>query len=175
MRIKKYTLILASIAAAVAGLASCKTSEAHYRSAYEKAIAGRDSLTAIENTIYGRHRRSTTTSVAIAGTDTADMITARVRVTEGGGGIKENLKPYSVVVGQFKQLVNAKSLRERLVDAGYPTAFVVETGEPFYYIVLNSYPTRAEAVRACSELEKNVADFPIALRDGMPVILFVPR
>lgn len=158
---------------AFAAVWSCKTSEANYRSAYEKAIAGRDSLTALENTIYGKHRRNTTTSLAVQGKDTVEMISTHVRVTDGGGGIRENLKPYSVVVGQFKQLVNAKSLRERLVDAGYPTAFVVETAEPFYYILLNSYPTREEAVKACISVRSDKS-FPIALRDGMPLLLFAP-
>lgn len=153
---------------------SCKTSEANYRAAYEKAIAGRDSLTALENTIYGRHRRNTTSSLAVVDNDTVEMIATRVRVTEGGGGINENLGPYSVVVGQFKQLVNAKSLRERLVDAGYPKAFVVETAEPYYYVLLNSYSTQAEAVKACTRV-RSASDFPIALRDGLPVVLYCPR
>lgn len=152
----------------------CKTTEANYRAAYEKAIAGRDSLTALENTIYGRHRRNTTTTELIVGNDTVEMLTARVRVTDGGGGIKENLRPYSVVVGQFKQLVNARSLRERLVDAGYPGAFVVETAEPYYYIILSSYGTRAEAARECAAVSAD-KKFPIVLREGMPMILYVPR
>lgn len=171
---KSFFLSLSVIFCAII-FASCKTSEANYRAAYEKAIAGRDSLTALENTVYGRHRRNTTSSLAIAGNDTVEMIATRVRVTEGGGGINENLKPYSVVVGQFKQLVNAKSLRERLVDAGYPSAFVVETAEPYYYIILNSYPNRAMAVEECVKLSGNKDDFPIRISDGLPVVLYCPR
>lgn len=171
---QKIALLFIAVFVAAAVFTSCKTSEANYRRAYEKAVAGRDSLTAIENTIYGQHRRSTSTSIAIAGADTADMISARVAVTEGGGGIKENLKPYNVVVGQFKQLINAKSLRERLVDAGYPMAFVVQTAEPYYYIILASYSTRTEAVKACARVRADTK-FPIALREGLPVVLYTPR
>lgn len=172
---RKHTLLYIGVAAAAAVAAtSCRTTEANYRAAYEKAVAGRDSLTAIENTIYGRHRRNASTSLSVVGNDTVEMISTRVRVTEGGGGINENLKPYSVVVGQFKQLVNAKSLRERLADAGYPGAFVVETAEPYYYILLSSFPTRAEAVKACAEVAAD-RNFPIALREGMPMVLFCPR
>lgn len=155
-------------------ISSCKTTEENYRAAYEKAVAGRDSLTAFENTIYGRQRRNAGSSLTMVGNDTVEIISNRVQVTEGGGGIRENLKPYNVVVGQFKQLMNAKSLRERLVDAGYPSTFVVQTAEPYYYIVLNSYLSRDDAVRACAEL-KGKKDFPIALRDGLPIVLFTPR
>lgn len=168
------TLIMLSAAAALCGLASCKTSEANYKAAYDKAVAGRDSLTAIENTIYGRHRRAVTSNIAVAGNDTVEMITARVSVTEGGGGIRENLRPYSVVVGQFKQLVNAKSMRERLVDAGYPTAFVVQTAEPYYYIILNSYTDKGQAVKAAAETAAS-SSFPIAMKEPMPMVLYVPR
>ena len=153
---------------------ACKTTEANYREAYEKAIAGRDSLTAIENTIYGKHRRNLTTSTAVAGNDTVEILSARVRITEGGGGINENLKPYNVVVGQFKQLVNAKSLRERLVEAGYPTTFVVQTAEPYYYIILNSWATREDAIKVCATISADKS-FPIALREGLPIVLFAPR
>ena len=170
MRLK----FLVIIGLVIFGIASCKTSEANYRAAYEKAIAGRDSLTAIENTIYGKHRRNTSSQLTVVGNDTTEMISTYVKVTESGGGIRENLKPYSVVVGQFKQLVNAKSLRERLVDAGYPTAFVVETAEPYYYILLSSYATRAEAVKECIAVRNNKS-FPIALREGLPIILYCPR
>ena len=175
MRLKDLVILFFAVSVIAVGVASCKTSEANYRAAYEKAIAGRDSLTALENTIYGKHRRNATTSLAIAGKDTVEMVSTRVKVTEGGGGINESLKPYSLVVGQFKQLVNAKSLRERLVEAGYPRAFVVETAEPYYYILLYSYPTRAEAVDACMALQKNSSSFPIALREGLPMVLFCPR
>lgn len=152
----------------------CKTTEANYRAAYERAVAGRDSLPSIENTVYGRHRRATSSTVAAVGTDTIEVISARVRVSEGGGAIRENLKRYNVVVGQFKQSFNAMSMRERLVDGGYPGAFVVETGEPFFYVVASTYPTREEALKAAVAIRKSAADFPVGLREGMPVVLYTP-
>lgn len=171
---RKYTSIYIVSAILLVVASSCRTSEANYRAAYEKAIAGRDSLPSIESTIYGKHRRNTTSSVAVVGKDTVEMISTRVRVTEGGGGVRENLKPYSVVVGQFKQLVNAKSLRERLVDAGYPKTFVVETAEPYYYILVNSFPNKSDAVKECARISSK-GDFPIPLKDGMPMVLYTPR
>lgn len=170
----KISKIAACLLFAAAVVSSCKTTEANYRAAYEKAVAGRDSLTPLENTIYGRHRRNASASVAVLGNDTIEVLSTRVAVTDGGGGIRENLKPYSLVVGQFKQIVNAKSLRERLVDAGYPKTFVVNTAEPYYYIILDSFATREEALKACVSLRHDKS-FPIAMRDGLPLVLNVPR
>lgn len=165
---KTFLKIVLAVAAAGTMMVSCKTSEANYRAAYEKAVAGRDSLTALDQTIYGAHRRSMGSREMAVGTDTVEVKVQRVRVTEGGGGIREWLKPYSVVVGQFKQLFNAKSMRERLADSGYPRAFVVETGEPYYFVVLSSHPTAEEAVEALKAIP---ADFPVAMKAPLPFIL----
>lgn len=160
-------LILA--AAALMGLSSCKTSEENYRQAYEKAIEGRNAENALDSTIYGKARREIQRATAKA-SDGSDIEVRRqlVKVTKDGGGIRENLHRYCVVVGQFKQHFNASSLRNRLVDAGYPGAFLVETSEPYYYVVLGSYDTISPAISSLEEFKgKNV----IAMRSPLPFIL----
>lgn len=169
----KKILIVAAVSAII--VAGCKTSEANYRAAYEKAVAGRDSVTPIENTIYGSHRRAVVSSLGVAGRDTVEIISARVAVTKDAGGINENLRAYSVVVGQFKQLVNARSMRNRLVDAGYPATFVVNTAEPYYYVLVASYGSRNEAVEAAVALRADAAKFPIPLAAPLPLVLYTPR
>lgn len=167
------TAVLTALAALIA-VTGCKTSEANYRAAYEKAVAQRDNSTELDSTIYGRHRRSLTTREAVVDGDTIQYKSQHVRVTEQGGGIRENLRRYSVVVGQFKTLFNAKSMRERLVDAGYPATFVVETAEPYYYVVLSSHDNLQQAADA---LEKVRADrkFPISMREPLPFVLQAAR
>lgn len=166
---KKYSRICIAVAAtALLATGACKTSEANYRQAYERATVGRDSANAIESTIYGAHRRDMGSRVVVIGTDSATVRTQRVAITEGGGAIRENLRPFNVVVGQFKQLFNAKSLRERLVDEGYPETFVVNTAEPYYYVVLSSHADVAGAVKALKSLPTN---FPVKLREPLPFIM----
>lgn len=157
--------------ALLALLGACKTSEQNYRAAYEKAIAGRDSAEALENTIYGRERRQVGFDyVALPGGDTVAVKRQLVRIAEGGGGIRENLRRYCVVVGQFKQRFNAISLRERLAieEATVPGAFVVETAEPYYYVVGSSFTTIEEAARALRAYEANP---PVPFRAPLPFIL----
>lgn len=153
---------------------SCRTTEENYRAAYDKAIVGRDSAIAFDNTIYGRHRRNIgVQTLAGADGDTVEMRTLYVKLTEGGGGVKEWLRPYSVVVGQFKTSTNAISMRERLVDAGYSGAFVVENGEPYYFVLLSSFPTREEALAEIAAIKKS--KFPFPMKDPLPYVLHIGR
>ncbi|MDO4319406.1 MAG: SPOR domain-containing protein [Bacteroidales bacterium] len=165
----KKSLIPVALLAVIA-VGGCKTSEANYRAAYERAVENR---TDIDSTIYGGQRRSIDTRQLTFDGQTFDVKTRMVSVTEDGGGIREYLRPYNVVVGQFKQLFNAQSLRNRLADNGYPRAFIVQTGEPYYYIILSSHDTDTEAARAIVELR--AADkFPVVMRSPLPYILHAP-
>jgi len=143
-------VILASVA-----LSSCKTTEANYRAAYEKTMAARDSVDALDDTIYGKERRRGGTKTVETSAGNIEVNIRLVKVTDQGGGTSENLRRYNVVAGQFKQKFNAMSLRNRLADGGYPGAFVVETSEPYYYIIVGSYPTAEEAVKALEALKSS--------------------
>ena len=151
---------------------SCKTTEANYRSAYEKAIAGRDSSESLDKTIYGRERRMVGFSyVPIGDGDTIAVRRQLVKVTEDGGGIRENLKRYCVVVGQFKQKFNAVSMRDRyatMPGSVMPGAFVVETGEPYFYVVASSYARLKDAADAMKTFQENP---PFVMKSPLPFIL----
>lgn len=162
----KKILILLAAAAAFAG---CRTSEKNYRAAYDKAIAGRDSAEAVENTIYGRERRQTSFEYVALGTDTVAVMRQLVKVTDGGGGIRENLRRYCVIVGRFKQRFNAVSMRDRIVSAGTaPAAFVVETGEPYYYVVGAAFNSIQDAASAMDNFK---LDKDLVMRPPLPFIL----
>lgn len=160
--------ILALCGLALGYFTSCKTSEANYRQAYERAIAGREASQAVDSGVYGAVRRELNMRTdRLPDGREVQLYTQRVRVTDDGGGIAENLHRYNVVVGRFKQIFNARSLRNRLVDAGYPAAFVVETAEPYYYIVLSSHDALDEAVAAMEAFPDGV----IAMKEPLPFIL----
>ncbi len=146
----------------------CKTTEANYREAYEKTVAARQEQDSLDATIYGRERRMQQSRVINTPSGDVQVRVQLVRVTKDGGGIPQNLRRYNVVVGQFKQLFNAKSLRERLVDMGYSSTFVVETGEPYYYIVLASFNDAADAQKSLDAFSK---DAPIPMKAPLPFIL----
>lgn len=168
-----HCIFIVAALAALAALGGCKTTEANYRAAYDKAVAGRDSAMQFDQTVYGNQRRAIDSRLVTTDAgDSADVRTMRVAVIVEGGGLNEWLKAYNVVVGQFKQQINAVSMRERLVEAGYPRAFVVETPEPYYYVVLESMSSAPDAIHACHAL-KSDKKFPFPLRAPLPFLIKV--
>ncbi|MBQ5750117.1 MAG: ATP-dependent zinc metalloprotease FtsH, partial [Bacteroidaceae bacterium] len=63
------------------------------------------------------------------------------------------IQAYSVVVGSFKQLTNAKGMCERLKEDGYE-ALVAQNAHGMYRVIACTYATRNEAVEARKELIK---------------------
>lgn len=160
----KKTLLFMILAACL--LAACKPTEANYRQAYDAAMATRN--TEEGDTIFNGMRRNMDQQEMVVGADTASFISQWVKITEGGGGINEYIRKYCVVAGQFKQAFNAKSMRERLVENGYPGAFVVQNSEPYYYVIAASY---AEPQAAIEMLQKLRNDKSLKLRAPLPFIL----
>ncbi len=67
------------------------------------------------------------------------VVSRFVKAVEGGGGTRESIKKYSVVVAGFSQLFNARSMRERLVQGSGP---VLLSSSPAKNILwLRSRPT----------------------------------
>lgn len=148
---------------------SCKTNEKNMNDAYVRAIAGRENDNpGLDSTIYSQIRREMNHNTMVVNGDSVDVSTQWLSVTEGGGGIRENLKRYNIAVGQFKQLFNAKSMRERLLDMGYPGAFVVQTREPYYYVIAASLSDVNDAVTFLHKVEK---DPQLKMKSPLPFIL----
>ncbi len=147
---------------------SCKTNQANMNDAYTKAMAGKEDDLGLDETIYSRERKQMKHGSMTVNGEEVPVSSQWVKVTKDAGGINESLKRFNVVVGQFKQIFNARSMRERLVDNGYPGAFVVETGEPYYFVVAASYPEASEAVEM---LHKVSADSSLKMKSPLPFIL----
>ncbi len=167
----KSLLRLLSIAATASLLATaCKTSEANYRAAYDKAVAGREGGMAIDSTVYGKVRREMRSSYLIADGDSLPLRTMHVSATPAVEGEKADpvASRYGIVAGQFKTLFNARSLCARLRAAGYETASIVQTAEPYYYVVATWCADGSEAAAALRRLRD---DSPVAMREPLPFVL----
>lgn len=159
--------ILIPIVVMLLGLSACKTTEQNYRNAYETAISHREDNSGVDSTIYSRIRNSAHKSQLAVGSDTLDIRTEYIGYPEGGGSSRETVQRYNVVTGQFKQIFNAKAMRQRLIDQGYD-AFIVNTREPLYYVVAATCSTAAEAAEQLHRVE---ADKSIVLKAPLPFIL----
>lgn len=162
------TFIIISIA-----LVSCKTTEANYRAAYDKAVSARTDGDSDAESFYGGASRQLEQRFMIAGNDTVPVSVKMVTpVVEDGKTVAQASHRFMIVVGQFKQKFNALSLKKRVSAAGYTDAFVVQTSEPYYYVVARSCGTIAEAAVALKEIEKKA---PVAMKAPVPFILRDPR
>jgi len=150
-------------------VSACRTSEANYKAAYDKAIAGRGQIVPLDSTIYGKVRREMHTAILVAGGDSAELRTMHVSPTDNEDGTpgKTPLQ-YGVVAGQFKTLFNARSLCDRLRTAGYSDASIVNTSEPYYYVVASWHTDSKQAVQAQHKIKK---DAPVVMREPLPFVL----
>ena len=119
----------------------CKTTESNYRQAYETAVAKNRDSSGVDSTIYAKIRNSARTSDLIVTGDTMPMRTEYIGYTEDGGASRETIGRYNVVVGQFKQVFNARQMRARLQSSGYDSAFIIHTREPLYYVCTQACAT----------------------------------
>ena len=116
---------------------ACKTTEANYRAAYE--IAKEKQLDGGDETVSEGLRNELQPKPQKIGNDTLPVRMFPVGYTKDGG-LESNagLKRYNVAVARFRQLFNAKSMRERLINEGFPDAIVVHDREMTYYVIAGS-------------------------------------
>lgn len=165
----RKVLTMALVFSLVATLCSCKTNQKNMNDAYTKAMEGRtDDDLGLDETIYSKERKQMKHGTMTVNGVEVPVSTQWVKVTADGGGINESLKQYNVVVGQFKQKFNAKSMRERLADNGYPGSFVVETREPYYFVVAQSFDNASDAVKMLDIVR---ADQSLKMKSPLPFIL----
>lgn len=168
---KKTPILIVMAVSSLLLSTACKTTEANYRAAYERAKAkqneGIDSAT-----VEAIEKENAPGIMQVADGVSFPLVSRFVKVTEGTGATRENLKKYSVVVAVFSQLFNAQSMRERLVDQGlYPGAFVVQAGED-YYVVAVSVDDPAEAGAQYEAIRKSGT---IRMKSPLPWVLRRPR
>lgn len=147
--------------------AACKPSEANYKMAYESAkqkqLTG-DSLIDAGLTDQQRPR------LMVFGGDTLPVVTDYVGYTKDGGADTNRaiVKRYCVVVGKFKQVFNARSMRERLNAQGYSNAFVLHNNMKDYFVIAASTRDHHEARML---LDSIAADKNMVLKAPYPYIL----
>lgn len=159
--------IVSAIAVIALSFASCKTNEENYRNAYEVAKQAQD--TGVDSTVYAKIRQEAVPTTVMADGDSIRMKTEFITATKSAdGSAPASVNRYGVVVGQFKQVFNARAMRSRIAANGYPYAYIVETREPLYYVVAYGTDTLDDAVAAMRRVAK---DSSMHLREPLPWIL----
>ena len=146
----KNYLILLLVTVAVTGITSCKSNEANYRAAYDRTVERQREMEGVDESTYARIEAERTANTAVVGGDSVRMVVNRVNIVDAESA---DLKPYGVVVGEYKQLFNARSFRDRLKKEGHPS-YVVKDSESNYYVIAEGFDTSVEA----ADFMKNISD-----------------
>ncbi|MDE6514397.1 MAG: hypothetical protein K2L05_09485 [Muribaculaceae bacterium] len=165
----------AIIALALVGFASCKTTEANYRAAYEATRATQaaaDSDDGLdENTRRLLAKNSRQKQVThIVGSDTIQYVTIFGRLYENQS--VERLPQFSVVSNAFSQIFNAQALCKRLKEAGFENAYIFYTATPDYYVAAGGSDDLSDIPAIIKALDKagnpgSRKGFPAVIKSGI--------
>lgn len=165
---KRWHFILqALVVVALAGFTSCKSNEANYRAAYDITRERQREMAGVDEGTYTRIEAERTANTAVIMGDSVRMITAYVDIVDG---TRADIKPYNVVVGEYKQLFNARSFRNRLVNNGHGS-YVVKDSENVYYVVVEGFETSIDAAEFLGRVYEEVK---IKIPIEKPWILSLP-
>ena len=134
-------------------LFGCKTTEQNYRNAYftakesQRQEVDSDTDSKIVHERNGREVKSGNITLQVK-----SGYYSEVEPAENGG------KParFSVVVGQFKQIFNARMFRNRLLENNSP-AYILRDGASEYYVVSKGFDTLEAASDYIERIDKNVS------------------
>ncbi len=162
------SLLMGAAVVALIVTAGCKPSETAYREAYRSAVAARDAALGADSASFIPIRPNMKQTVVAQGTDTISATYIPVLLLNEGGATLDKLRRYSLVVGQFKQVFNAKQMRRRISERGYPGAIIVRSGEPLYYVIASSTDSVPSAARALRDVH---SDTLFRFHSPLPFIL----
>ena len=137
-------------------MTSCKTTEENYKAAYDIAVQ-RNQMGADRNVSGFIEREKRLAEYSVVEGDTVRIVTEKVSIIDNEATI---VKKYGVVVGDFKQVFNARSYRDRINstenDSENPS-YVIMNPEKKYYVIYKGFDTK----EAASAFIKNAANFKI--------------
>lgn len=129
----KRILLMVAAVALVGGMTSCKPKQSAYRAAYERA-----------------KQKEVTQQTTTSQDDVmpvSNEATRSERIQPAQGEDATSLRTFSVVIGSFQNITNAKSLKERMVAQGYK-AFLAQNERGMYRVILASFDNKADAIKS---------------------------
>ena len=162
-------LIVMSLVLLVAAT-SCKTTEENYKAAYDIAVKKNEKGADKGITAIIEKEKRMNEYTVIEG-DSVRVITELVTLLDANGAA---MKRYGVVVGEYKQVFNARSFRNRINAAEQDTvspSYVAMSPQKRYYVVYKGFDDKKEA----SSFMKNKSNFKINVPIAEPWILELPQ
>lgn len=160
---KKLMIVISACAL----LAGCKTNEANYRQAYEVAKQKYENVDTASTESHRLERYAQPRPRVVDG-DTLQLLVQPLNAVAGEGLTSSQISRYNVVVGQFRQIFNARQMRQRLIGSGYGSTAILASPMPLYYVVTMTTDT---ASQAAAEIRRLQSDAALKLRSPLPFVI----
>lgn len=148
----KKIFIIASIIVLALGVASCHSTEANYKAAYDKAMEKHQEGVGAET--YAKIQAERVRFTEVINGDSVRLVAMHVNE------FKDNNNPaqrYSIVVGEFKQIFNAQNYANRLQQEEGFASYVLYGGPDMkYYVVIKGFDDKEIAAAFLKGMGKKV-------------------
>jgi cell division protein FtsN len=141
----KKILLFGAAICCVFMLNSCKSKSSAYKAAYEQAKS-------TDN--YWKDDDDRTEVLTSEEISYESVRQEKLKPARGEDEL--GLKKYSVVIGSFKNRMNAYSLKERMTDEGYRPV-IAENDLGMLRVIVASFDSRADAVRSRNSIKSKYA------------------
>ena len=134
---------------------SCHTTEENYRASYE--LAANKTKEGVGADTYAKIVAEQRRNTDVVNGDSVRIVAHFVGLIDVE---KAQTKRYNVVLRGFKQVVNARSMRDRLIKEGHNAYVLYYEKEKLYYVIIEAFDTREGAAdflhNAKSRVKMNV-------------------
>lgn len=171
MKTTRYILLCILLSGILSGITGCKTTEANYKAAYDAAKAKRDADNADISLPMGVNpgNRNTPAMTTVAEGIAFPMATEFIRNEDKSISGRDDIDRYTVVVGGFKQVFNARALAKRLKREGEPEPLIFQNSPGLFFVGTLTTRLPAEALQELRRIETDTTihtatPFPYVIR-----------
>lgn len=131
-------------------LSACHSSEANYKTAYDKAVERTREKTGTE--LYDLQKAERMAATTIVNGDSVRLLRTFGNIVDG---TQEQFKTYSVIVAEFDQVINARSYCSRLHNKeGFESYIVYTNADKKYCVATQGFEDRAIAAAFLKNLKR---------------------
>lgn len=151
---KTNKLMVMSLAIAALTLSACKSNQAAYNAAYERAKAQQENTQPAPEAPKQEVVEVVENSSVKEASESIEII--------GKSNEKGN---YGVVIGSFINRTNAEGLQKRMIDKGYTQCVLGQNEKLMYRVIVSFYEVKADAQAKVRELSKEFPDAWILIKE----------
>lgn len=132
-------------------LSSCHTTEENYKASYD--IAAQKKRQGVDEETYNKIQQEKNSATAVVNGDSVRILNQYVGFIDVK---RDETGLYSLIVAQFKQKTNARSMRDRLITEGHKSYVLFYAKEKLYYVAVEGFDNPEDAVAYMRDAENKI-------------------